>query len=228
MTEMRLSIGEPFTSPAWGSNFVMFSGGEVIPEDTTKEYLRRVCKYAKNYEVYLIPERFLLMGYQCMCLISPGGKVLGAQKGLYLNTSARTGKRSGTVEVLRTEFGGVFLCVDVDVYHPEVARVTAGMGAQFMACSQTIRPKDYNSSMVLTGAWNAAQLGSLYVMATCGEFHCVAAPLPLTEHGDGFLSLPSLRLPVKAKLNAEDLRKVRQPHRLSRKFYAIHRNDLLR
>lgn len=228
MTELKLSVGEPFTSPAWGSNFVLFSGGEVIPEDSSRDYLRKVCKYARSYEVYLVPERFMLMEYQCMCLISPRGKVIGAQKALHQNTATRIGKRSGTIGVLNTEFGGVCLCVDVDVYRPETARIAAGMGAQYVVCSQTLEPKDYNSSMVLTGAWNAAQLGCLYVLATCNEFNCVAAPLPLTRHGDGFVCPPSLRLPMTARLDAEKLFGTERPFHLSRKFYAVHRNDLIR
>lgn len=228
MTELNLSIGEPFTSPAWGSNFVVFAGGETIPEDDSKDYMRRVCKYAKHYGVYLVPERFLLMGYRCLCLISPDGRVLGAQKALYINTNNRIGKRSSTLEVLATEFGGVLLCVDVDIYHPEVARIAEGMGAQYLICSQDIADREYSSSMVLTGPWNAAQACNLYVIDACNQFNCVCAPLPLTKHEDGFVTAPSLKTPMTAHLNAEDLRRLRLPYRLSRKFYAIHRSDLLR
>jgi hypothetical protein len=206
----------------------MFSGGEVIPEDASKDYLRHACKYARTHETYLVPERFRLMEYECMCLISPAGKVLGAQKALFLAPTNRTGKRSGNIDVLRTEFGGVFLSVDVDIYHPEVPRVAASMGAQFILCSQTIDPKDYNSSMVLTGAWNAAQLTGVYVAATSNEFSCVAAPVSLTKHEDGFAAPPTIRLPVTAKLSTDRLRGVSLPRRLSRKFYAMHRAELLR
>jgi hypothetical protein len=228
MPELRLSINEPFTSPAWGSNFTMFSSGEVVTEASAKEYMRRACKYARTHETYLVPERFQLMEYQCMCLISPEGKVLGAQKALFLNTASRIGKRSSGVEVLRTEFGGVFLCVDVDIYRPEVARIAVSMGAQFIFCSQTVDSKDYNSSMVLTGAWNAAQLTGAYVAAASNEFSCVASPVSLSKHEDGFAAPPTIRLPVTAKLDAERLRTVKLPHRLSRKFYSLHRGDLLR
>lgn len=228
MTELQLSIGEPFTSPAWGSNFVLFSGEDTIGEDESKDYLRKACKYARTYGVHLVPQRFMLMEYQCMCLISPEGKVLGAQKGLHVNSLSRVGKRSGSIEVLRTEFGGIFLCVDVDVYHPEVARIAAGMGAQIIVCSQKLARGDYNSSMVFTGAWNAAQSGVVYVIDACNEFNCVCAPLELTKHGDGFVCAPSLKLPLTAKLSADSLHKCKQPFRLSRKFYAIHRSDLIR
>lgn len=228
MTELHLSIGEPFTSPAWGSNFVLFSGEDAIGEDSAKEYLRKACKYAKTYGVYLVPQRFILMEYQCMCLISPEGKVLGAQKALHVNPLSRVGKRSSSIEVLRSEFGGIFLCVDVDIYHPEVARIAAGMGAQIIVCSQRLAGGDYNSSMVFTGVWNAAQSGIAYVVAACNEFNCVCAPLKLTRHGDGFLCAPSRKLPLTAKLQTDALSKCKQPFRLSRKFYAVHRGDLIR
>ena len=130
MTELHLSIGEPFTSPAWGANFVLFAGGDPILEDTSKDYLRRVCKYARTHGVYLVPERFMLLGYQCLCLVYPQGKGLGAQKGLHRGALDRVGKRAGSMDILRTEFGGIFLCVDVDIYHPEVARIAGGIGAQ--------------------------------------------------------------------------------------------------
>jgi hypothetical protein len=75
MTDLSLCVVEPFTSPVWGANLAIFSGqaGESIPEAKAKEYISRACKYAKHHEVYLVPERFLLMGYQCLCLISPEG-----------------------------------------------------------------------------------------------------------------------------------------------------------
>lgn len=228
MTELKLSVGEPFTSPAWGSNFVVFSCTDPIPENAAKEYLRKVCKYARGYGVYLVPERFLLMGYQCMCLISPEGRVLGAQKGLYLNTVTRVGKHSAQMDVLRTEFGGIFLCVDVDIYHPEVVRIAESMGVHYVVCSQQIAPQEYGSSMVLTGPWNAAQTSNTYVIGVCDQFLCVCAPQEITKHEDGFIISPNLRTPMTAKLNADLLARCKRPFRLSRKFYAIHRSDLLR
>lgn len=227
MTELRLSVGEPFTSPAWGSNFVVFSSGEIVQEDSSKEYLNRVCKYARSFQVYLVPERFMLMDYQCMCLISPAGKVIGAQKGLFVSGLNRGGKHSGSLETIITEFGSIFLSVDVDIYQPEVARIASAMGAQYIISSQFIAEGDYNSSMVLTGSWNAAQSGNLYVISACNQFNCVSAPLSLTKHNDGFLIQPNLKLPLTAKLTADALLTCKPPFHLSRRFYAIHRSELI-
>lgn len=230
MQELVLSIGEPFTSPAWGSNLVQFSGeaGAPVPEAQSKEYIRRACKYAKHYAVYLVPERFYLMGYICMCLISPQGKVIGAQKAAHLYLPAKQGtKRGSSVEVLNTEFGGIFLCVDVDIYHPEVVRVAAEMGANFIFCAQQMGRADYASHMVISGVWNAAQSCNVFAAAVSNQFHAVCAPLTLTPHEDGFLARPTLKTPLLVRMLADDLVSAPRRRPLARKFYAVHRGELL-
>ncbi|MDR2908704.1 MAG: hypothetical protein LBU86_02315 [Oscillospiraceae bacterium] len=229
MTELALSIGEPMSSPAWGSNFVVFmpQSGVPVGELQSKEYMRRCCKYARHYGVWLVPERFILMGYQCMCLISPEGSVTGAQKGIFGGPNYKSaGKKSTSVELMPTEFGSVFLCVDVDIYRPEVARMAAATGAQIIIASQAIAQGDYSSHMVLTGAWNASQLAQVYVVATCNQFNAVCAPLELTPLFDGFLTPPGLKLPVVQKFQAERLAALERPRPLTRKLYALHRPEL--
>jgi len=228
--QLTISIGEPFTSPAWGSNFVVFSGenGVIIPEEDSKEYIRRVCKYAKHYEVYLVPERFMLMGYECLCLVSPSGEMLGAQRAIYMNTAAKEkSKRSTTVTVHNTEFGGIFLCVNVDIYHPEVARIAADMGARYIVCVQEMPRGDYATNMVVTGIWNAAQSNNLYAIAVSNQFHCICAPRVITQTDDGFIVRPTMKMPISKMLDSSPLEKL--PHRrlLSRKIYMTHRGELL-
>lgn len=229
MTEMIVCAVEPFTSPVWGGNFTIFTSqsGDPIPEAKAKEYISRCCRYAKRHEVYLVPERFILMGYQCMSLISPEGKVLGAQKCLFWNTDTRAAKRSTSLEILSTVFGGLFLCVDVDVFRPEVPRIAASMGASIMICSQQISMADYNSGMVVAGPWNAAQTNPMYVAAVSNAFHCVCAPRSLTKRDDGFLVSPSLKLPMTAHLDARELAALPPRFCLSRKLYAVHRGELV-
>ncbi|MDR2931867.1 MAG: hypothetical protein LBV27_02040 [Oscillospiraceae bacterium] len=229
MTELFLGVIEPFGSPVWGSNFVAFASdsGAAVPEEQSKEYISRCCKYAKHYEVYLVPERFMLMGYQCMCLISPEGRVLGAQKNIFWNTASRGNKRSTVLEVLATEFGGVALCVDVDIYHPEVARVASDMGAHIIIGSQYIAKGDYNSSMVVAGIWGAAQSNPVFTVAVTNAFNCVCVPRTMTKHDDGFLVSPNLKIPMTAKLRADDLSALPQRFCLSRRLYAMHRKELL-
>lgn len=227
MTELNLSVNEPFTSPAWGSNFVVFASGEAVAEDSAKDYIGRLCKYARSHEVYLVSDRFWLQENLCLCLISPEGKPLGLQRALYFYTGVE-GRRHDALDVIGTEFGRILLCVDVDIYHPEIARIAGGMGVQYIVCSQYIDDEDYNSSMVITGAWNAAQSSSLYVIDACNQFSCVCAPLGITKHGDGFVASPSLHMPLTAKLQAERLRECAVSAHLSRKFYAVHNGELIK
>ena len=230
MAALHLSIGEPFTSPAWGSNFVVFSSdsGEVIPEDTVKEYLSKACRYAKHYQVHLVPERFMLMNYHSLCLISPDGKVLGAQKAAFQNLSWRQGKRSNQIDIIQSPFGGIFLCVDVDIYHPEIPRLVQAMGADFIICSQYIQEGDYNTGMVTSGVWSAAQGNPMYVVGVSNEFNCVCAPRRLTPNDDGFIITPRLKMPITANLAPEQLKRLPQRDFLPRKFYTAHRQDLVR
>lgn len=228
MKELALSVGEPFTSPAWGGNFVMFSteNGQPISEAYAKDYIGRCCKYARHYKVWLIPERFILLDYHSMCLINPEGKVIGAQKALFNGPGHRSGKKSATMEVYPTDFGTVCLCVDVDIYRPEVSRIASAMGAQIIFCNQNILQGDYGSHMVLSGAWNAAQLAGVYVVAVTNQFNCVCLPLSLSPLGDGFLNAPSFKLPMTQRIKAEKLDSLPRPRPLTRKLYALHRNEL--
>ena len=229
MKELKLAIGEPFLSPAWGSNLAVFSSETGLPvaESAVQEYLRRACKYAAHYGVYLVPERFLLQGHQCMCLIGPDGRIAGAQQALFLSPQTPRGKRGTDIMVVDTEFGGVALCVDVDIYRPEVARIAATKGAQLFIVSQFIDSGDYHSGMVLSGCWNAAQGANLFVVDTCNQFHCVCAPLALTPHKDGFLCQPSLKMPMPVQIAVSHLGVGGRRFLLSRKLYAVHRNELI-
>ena len=230
MTELVLSVGEPFTSPAWGCNFVVFAGDRArpIPEQQTKEYLRGCIKYARHYETWLVPERFILLEHQCMGLISPEGKMVGAQRAVFGSPVFRPhAERNPVVEVFPTPLGKVFLCVDADVYHPEIAGVARGLGAQIIVCSQSILEEDYASHMVVTGAWNAAQLAGCYLVAVASQFACVCAPLELTPKRDGFLNPPGLKKPMTGRLDVDMLESMCRPKPLNREFYALHREELV-
>ena len=230
MTTLHLSIGEPFTSPAWGSNMVVFSSasGEAIAQDSVKEYLSKACRYAKHYKVYVVPERFFMLDYHSMCLISPEGKVMGAQRAVHLNLSWQQGRRAEQLLPIRTEFGMIFLCVDVDIYHPEITRVAEAMGSQIVICSQHIQVGDYNTGMVINGVWGAAQNCSLFVVGVSNQYNGVCAPRRLTENDDGFVITPRVKMPVTAQIQAENLKRVPMRSSLSRRFYVAHHKDLQR
>jgi hypothetical protein len=167
------------------------------------------------------------MGYHSMALISPEGKVLGAQKALHHNLAWRQGRRSSKIELLHTEFGSVFLSVDVDIYHPEVPRLVSAMGGHYIISSQYIQMGDYNTGMVVSGVWSAAQGSPLYVIGASNQFNCVCAPRPMTDNDDGFVVTPRQKTPLTAKLQAEKLTRCPRRDLLSRRFYGVHREDLL-
>ena len=228
MNALHLSIGEPFTSPAWGANFVVFSGSgsEIVSEDFVKDYLAKACRYAKHHRIYLVPERFMLKEYHSMCLISPEGNVMGAQKAAFQNLTSKRGKRSSQIEVLKTEFGSVFLCVDVDIYHPEVPRIAQAMGTAYMICSQFIQIGDYNTGMVTSGVWSAAQSCGMFVIGVSNQFNCVCAPRRLTPNDDGFIVTPRMKMPIRADMRAEQLARLPERDYLPRKFYNVHKDDI--
>lgn len=226
MNPILLSMGKAFASPSWGSNFVVFCEEETIAEQEVKVYLKKVCQYAKHHQVYLVPQRFFLMGYQNMCLISPKGKVLGAQRAIYRHASHIFLQQETTLDVLDTEFGRIALCVDVDIYKPEVARTAERQGAQYLICSQRLEAQDYRSSSILTGAWNAAQANALFVITACNHFHCVCAPNVITAHQDGFVVMPSQHKQMPAtRLDAGALAHCCRKVHVSKAFYQNHRND---
>ena len=229
LTELALCVVEAFTSPVWNSNFVLFAGRDdhAIPEENAKEYINRACRYAKHHQVYVVPERFFLQEYHCMCLIAPDGRVLGAQRALFRHVHHTNHPQGTDLEVITTEFGGITLCVDVDIFHPEVARMAASMGAQILICSQAISPVDYHSGMIVSGVWNAAQSNPLFVVGICPMGHCVCAPRALTKNRDGFLIAPAAKTPLHTKFTADVLAELPMRFCLSRRFYAIHRADLI-
>jgi Predicted amidohydrolase len=228
MTTLMLGVGEPFSSPPFNSNFVVFSSatGAAVPEQDTQDYIKRACRYARQFGVYLVPERFVLMGYQSMCLISPEGRALGVQKALHLRPGGDGQKQSVVLEIISTEFGGIFLCVDSDIYHPQVARIAHSLGAHILIASQQLAQGEHNNRRVLSGVWSAAQGNALYAVGVCNKFNCVSAPRALTQRNDGFVVPPNLKMPMTAEIAAEELHRVPPRPALNRRFYEVHRQDL--
>ena len=230
MSELVLSAVEPFTSPAWGSNFVVFSGeaGPPIPEAQTEQYLRKCGLYAKRHEVWLVPERFVLAGEHCMALFTPEGEMPLMQKAIHNSPAFKSKAAANTdLEIFLTPMGKVMLCVDADIYRPEVACTGSKLGAQVIVCSQSIGLDDYGTHMVLTGAWNAAQQAGVYVIAVSNQFNCVCAPVELTPQGDGFLNPPGLKMPMTQRISPGILGTMRRHQALSRRFYYTHRQELI-
>ena len=204
MAMMKLSIGRPFYSPAWGSNTVMFSSESGLPvsEEQVKDYLVKCCKYALRHNVYLVPEKFVTLGIQCMCLISPKGKVIGAQQQIFSNPEENV-KTNNAIDLITTEFGDIFLAVDNDIYHPEIGKILFNMGASYIFSN------------------------NLYVVAGSNNANCICAPKKLTRHGDGFLLKPTDSMTSTINIVTERLESLPLKPLLSRRFYLMHRKDLM-
>ncbi|WRS28336.1 hypothetical protein U6B65_04170 [Oscillospiraceae bacterium MB08-C2-2] len=230
MEMLKLSVGEPFSSPAFNSNFVVFSdlSCPYIPEEQTRKYLAACCRYARQYHIHLVPHRFVLQNFLCMCLISPDGRVLGAQRACYVNLLDDTDFERGTdISSLDTVFGPLFLCVDVDIYHPLVCEAASRLGAKIIISSQFIRLQQYGSHMVINGAWNVAQTNHVFVVSVTNHASAVCIPAAISQEKDGFFVPPSGKFPFTAALDISQLNTVRSKPFLGNTLLHVHMEQLL-
>ena len=228
MAELKLSMVEPFTSPAWGSNMVVFSSVNGIPikEEDTRDYLAKASKYAVRHKVYLVTERFIMLGVKGISLINPLGKVVGAQQ--ELNSSCGNSPQPNKeVNVVKTPFGEMFLCIDNDIYSPELTRVAYNQGAKIIVASQYIPPDEQEHYKIIAGVWNAAQSNNLFAIGVSNQFHTVCAPKALTRHNDGFYMAPTSKRPAIAQFYTDELADLPLRPSLSRRFYLLHKKELI-
>lgn len=110
-----------------------------IPEWDTPDYLNACRKYAMKNNVYLVPSRFVVNNILYLCLFSPKGEVLGIQGATHRNLYNQAElSQYDKIEPIQTPIGNIFLCVDVDIYHPQVLRIARMKGAQIVIASQFI------------------------------------------------------------------------------------------
>lgn len=193
MARTIVCITPPFGKVKPLSDLVIFSDiKSYIPQWDTPDYLNACRKYALEHKVYLVPSRFVVENTLYLCLFSPQGEVLGIQGATHLNLYNQDDlTRFDRVEVLDTPIGRIFLCVDVDVYHPEVLRLARMKGAQIAVASQFIDSYQLTRHMVTTGIWNAAQTNGMYVVGCCNCYSAVAAPCSITPENSGYIIPPA-------------------------------------
>ena len=86
MSKINVCFSYPFVKPKEPANLVIFcEGNAAVPERELPRYLKQAMDYAKAYQVYLVPGRFVLKGRLCMTLLSPAGKPVALQKACHLN-----------------------------------------------------------------------------------------------------------------------------------------------
>lgn len=140
MARAVVCITPPFGKIKPLSDLVVFSDVKsYIPEWDTPDYLNACRKYAMKNNVYLVPSRFVVNNILYLCLFSPKGEVLGIQGATHRNLYNQAElSQYDKIEPIQTPIGNIFLCVDVDIYHPQVLRIARMKGAQIVIASQFI------------------------------------------------------------------------------------------
>ena len=176
MTDAVVSIVSGLSPPPCGSQIVMsLSGEEYTPHNLAPRMLAKASRYAKLYGVYFVPGRFSCGEYLCLCLLSPDGSLVGAQRAVTLNLHYRgVFLRHDRLDVFETSLGKIALLVDVDINMPEVARAAAHARVDLLLSSQHIHTSDYFEDRPLFGAVNAAASNRIPVAAIAGNVGLIA------------------------------------------------------
>ena len=158
MHKLKVAIVPSLALPPKGAQLVMFCDPKsYVAQYDSKQMLSAAARYAKRHGVFLVPELFAAADYLCMCLFSPQGEVLGAQRAIHLNLDYRgIFYRDNEVSLIETPFGKVALLVDVDVNKPQVARAAVAGGANLLLSTQYIHIFDFFEDRITCGAVNAA------------------------------------------------------------------------
>lgn len=184
----------------------VFIEGDItaIKERDPEKFILVAREYAASQNIFLVPGLYIKDEYLCSCLIDNTGKVLGEQKGTHLNKEWFCGlKRASEIYVIETPIGLVFLCVDVDIYKPEVIRIAALLGAEIVICSQYINSKDYSEAMILSGAWQEAQQNCLYIIDSTNYGGNIIGPCNVTDDLTGYMARGSLNDNIHSTLDYE-------------------------
>ncbi len=192
MARTVLSFSKAFEKPKALSELVVFSDDRPhVPSGDLSPYLKYCSIYAREHNVFLVPHRFIVDNVLYLCLFDPNGSIVGYQGALHRNlTSASKQEQYENIHVMQTSVGNLFLCVDTDIYYPEVLRMAKLKGADLVISSQYIQPYDFKPKRITTGIWNAAQQNGFYVAGCSNLFSAVAAPWECCPDGTGFLVQP--------------------------------------
>ena len=202
MARTVVCVTEAFQKPKPLTDLVIFSDlRPQIPSGDLSPYMKYCSMYAKEHQVWLVPHRFVVDNKLYLCLFDPNGSVVAYQGLLHRHLSSQNKMDTDdSVHVIQTPIGNLFLCVDTDIYYPEVLRLAKLKGADLVISSQYINAYDFKPKRITTGIWNAAQQQGLYVVGCSNAFSAVAAPWELTSDGTGFLVQPEFTQHLFCKL----------------------------
>ena len=202
MARTVLCITKAFEKPKALTDLVIFSDERpMLPSGDLASYLRYCSNYAREYQVYLVPHRFVINNQLTLCLFDPQGEIVGYQAALHRHMPSQNRLEQGDdINIMQTPIGNLFLCVDCDIYHPEILRLAKLKGADLIISSQYIAPNDLKPRRITSGIWNAAQQQGVYVVGCSNVFCAVAAPWEICPDGSGFLIQPEASSQLFCKL----------------------------
>lgn len=229
MQDIFLSIVDAFEPPAQQSNFVVFKNNvPVIPMKEGGSYFKKCKKYAKEHNTYVVTGLMNIADYMCLCMFNPTGKIAGAQRGLFFNRDNRNlYKKASNLALFDTPYGKIFLCVDADIYNPEVQRHARLGGCDILVNSQWIAPDEYSEQKLFTGGWGAAQTNNLLVLSANNNTASISAPFLATMDNTGYISKPAQT--ASAAFNVSRLYDIHSDYHSShfnKKLFAEHRHLL--
>lgn len=201
----------PFCAPSSDARLVVFADDSIRedPMDALK-YLMRCSQYALRFKVYLVSGLLVHDGNLCLSLFNPRGKAICRQPALHLALSMQGLLTEGDeVQVVPTDLGNFYLCVDEDICHPQTVRAAALKGADTVISVRRIDPIDSTPDNLLLTAWNASQSNNVYVVSVSCTGVAVTCPSLVTRARDGYLVRQSQTRPVRFGLNMERLDQVR-------------------
>lgn len=168
---------------------VVVSGADIDSIRTRGDtFLEKWCEYANKHNIFIVPGLYMEDNYLCLCLINDRGEIIGSQKACHLNKeNFPEVNRDSNLNIIDTPFAKVFLCVDVDIYKPEVIRAAVLSGAEIVISVQYIQKNRYNESMVLAGAWQNAQQNCVYVINAHNYGGNIIGPCEASEDRSGFI-----------------------------------------
>ncbi len=195
--------------PPAGAQLVVFADSKAYTlEAIAQQMLSRAVRYARKHRVYLVPQRFMAGNFLCLCLLSPEGAVLGAQRATHLNLDYRAYRfrRESAITPFDTPIGRVALLVDVDVAMPHVVRQAVSAGAELLLSSCFIQPFDLNSDRVRETAEAAAHANGVSLVGSMSGYGLICPPdgeAIVSSFEDSPIAADVLPAPADGALRAE-------------------------
>lgn len=171
-----------------GQLMVISGAGRERINSRDDDFLDYWCEFANKHEIFIVPGLYIEDNYLCLCLIGHRGEIIGMQKACHINKENFPElKRDSNINIIETPFARIFLCVDVDIYKPEVIRAAVFSGAEIIVSVQYIQRDRYNESMVLAGAWQNAQQNCVYIINAHNFGGDIIGPCETSEDLSGFI-----------------------------------------